>query len=149
MIAGGAAGSTAGGIKLFRVILLTKGVGWKIRRIFLPAKSTFPHKIAGRVLGREQAIEELSDAAVVSFLWVILLLIGIFVILHTTHASLENAIFEVCSAQGNVGLSTGITSLDMDPIAKFMLILNMWVGRLEIIPILVLLRAIIKGGKIF
>ncbi|HDN95662.1 MAG TPA: TrkH family potassium uptake protein [Thermoplasmatales archaeon] len=149
MIAGGAAGSTAGGIKLFRVILLTKGVGWKIRRIFLPAKSTFPHKIAGRVLGREQAIEELSDAAVVSFLWVILLLIGIFVILHTTHAPLENAIFEVCSAQGNVGLSTGITAIDMNPVAKFMLILNMWVGRLEIIPILVLLRAIIKGGKIF
>ena len=149
MIVGGAAGSTAGGIKLFRLILLTKGVGWKLRRIFLPAKSTFPHKIGGRALRREEAIEELSDAATISFLWMILLLIGIFVMLHTMHVSVENAVFEVCSAQGNVGLSVGVTAIDMNPVAKFMLILNMWVGRLEIIPILVLLRAIVKGGRIF
>ncbi|HEC75944.1 MAG TPA: TrkH family potassium uptake protein [Thermoplasmatales archaeon] len=149
MVAGGAAGSTAGGIKLFRVILLTKGIGWKIRRIFLPPKSTFLHKLGGKVLKREEAIEEISEASIVSFLWVILLLIGIFVLLHTTNASVEDAIFEVCSAQGNVGLSVNITSLTMNPVAKFMLILNMWVGRLEIIPILVLIRAILKGGKIF
>ncbi|RLF26102.1 MAG: TrkH family potassium uptake protein, partial [Thermoplasmata archaeon] len=31
MIIGGAAGSTAGGIKLFRAILLSKGVGWRIK----------------------------------------------------------------------------------------------------------------------
>jgi len=79
----------------------------------------------------------------------ILLFIGVFVILHTMHVSVEDAIFEVCSAQGNVGLSVGVTAIDMNSVAKFMLILNMWVGRLEIIPILVLLRAIIKGGRIF
>jgi trk system potassium uptake protein TrkH len=149
MIAGGAAGSTAGGIKLFRVILLTKGVGWKIRRIFLPVKGTFPHKLGGKVLKRDDAIEEISEAATVSFLWVVLLFIGTFVILHVTNANLENAFFEVCSAQGNVGLSVGITSASMNSVAKFMLILNMWVGRLEIIPILVLIRAIFKGGRIF
>ncbi len=149
MIVGGAAGSTAGGIKLFRVILLTKGVGWKIRKIFLPPKGTFPHKLGGKLLRREEAIEEISEAAIVSFLWLILLAIGVFVVLHVTHASVENAIFEVCSAQGNVGLSVGITAMNMNPVAKFMLILNMWVGRLEIIPILVLIRAFLRGGKIF
>ena len=149
MIVGGAAGSTAGGIKLFRLILLAKGVKWKIRRIFLPAKSTFAYKLGGKVLRRDEAIEEIGEAAIVSFLWAFLLVIGIFVILHLTNESLENAIFEVCSAQGNVGLSVGITSLNMNPIAKFMLILNMWVGRLEIIPILVLIRNVIKGGKPF
>lgn len=149
MIVGGAAGSTAGGIKLFRAILLTKGVGWKIRSIFLPAKSTFPHRLGGKVLKPDEAIEEMSEAAIVSFLWMILLFIGIFVTLHVTHASVADAIFEVCSAQGNVGLSVGITGIGMDPVAKFMLILNMWVGRLEIIPILVLIRAVLKGGRIF
>ena len=149
MIIGGAAGSTAGGIKLFRIILLTKGIGWKIRRIFLPPKSTFAYKLGGKVLGREEAVEEISEAAIVSFLWLILLAVGTIVVLHVTNESLENVFFEVCSAQGNVGLSVGITSLNMNPIAKFMLILNMWVGRLEIIPILVLIRAMIKGGKLF
>ncbi len=149
MVIGGAAGSTAGGIKLFRFILLSKGVGWKLRRIFLPSKSTFGYKLGGRVLGKEEAIEELSEASIISFMWLILLIIGIFVIMVTTNAGLANSAFEVCSAQGNVGLSIGITSLGMNPIAKFMLILNMWVGRLEIIPILVFIRAIIKGGRIF
>ncbi|MEA3458487.1 MAG: potassium transporter TrkG, partial [Candidatus Thermoplasmatota archaeon] len=32
MVIGGAAGSTAGGIKLFRAVLLYKGVGWRIKR---------------------------------------------------------------------------------------------------------------------
>ncbi|HDN96240.1 MAG: TrkH family potassium uptake protein [Thermoplasmata archaeon] len=148
MIAGGAAGSTAGGIKLFRIILLAKGVGWKVRRIFLPVKGTFAYKLGGKVLGKEEAIEEISEAAIVSFLWAILLVVGIFIVMHSTGADLSNAVFEVCSAQGNVGLSAGITAINMNPMAKFMLILNMWVGRLEIIPILILLRAIVKGGKI-
>jgi len=149
MIIGGAAGSTAGGIKLFRIILLAKGVGWKLRSVFLPPKSTFGYKLGEKILGKEEAIEEMSEAAILSFLWLILLIAGIFLIMQTTHATLANSMFEVCSAQGNVGLSVGITSIGMNSIAKFMLILNMWVGRLEIIPILVFLRAIIKGGRIF
>ena len=148
MVIGGAAGSTAGGIKLFRIILLAKGTGWKIRHIFLPPKGTIRYKLGGKPLGRDEALEEITEASILSFLWMILLFIGIMVILYTTHASLENAIFEVCSAQGNVGLSTGITSAGMNPVAKFMLIINMWIGRLEIIPILVFFRALLKGQSI-
>jgi trk system potassium uptake protein TrkH len=53
--------------------------------------------------------------------------------------------FEVASAQGNVGLSIGITNAGLSYIGKIMLILNMWIGRLEIIPVLMLLRALVKG----
>ncbi|MCK4902566.1 MAG: hypothetical protein KAS76_04340, partial [Thermoplasmatales archaeon] len=71
----------------------------------------------------------------------ILLIIGIFVTLAVTNRGLSDTIFEVCSAQGNVGLTTGITEITMDPIAKTMLIFNMWIGRLEIIPIIVLVKS--------
>jgi trk system potassium uptake protein TrkH len=61
--------------------------------------------------------------------------------------TLENAVFEVASAQGNVGLSSGITGPGMPWPAKVMFLFNMWIGRLEIIPVLVLLRGLfVRGG---
>ena len=149
MVVGGAAGSTAGGIKLFRMILLAKGTGWRIRELFLPPNSSFSHKLGGKTLSDKEAMEEVNEAAIMSFMWMILLFVGIIILLLTTSGTLDNVIFEVCSAQGNVGLSTGITSAGMSPAAKVMLIINMWVGRLEIIPILVFLRSIISGHSIF
>ena len=48
------------------------------------------------------------------------------------------------SAQSNVDLSSGITGPDVPDTAKAMLILNMWVGRLEIIPIAVLIGSVLQ-----
>jgi len=56
-----------------------------------------------------------------------------------------DALFEVASAQGNVGLSSGITGPGMSPVAEGMFVLNMWIGRLEIIPVLVFVRAGLYG----
>lgn len=143
MIIGGAAGSTAGGIKLFRAILLYNGVGWRIKRAISTPRRVFVHKFGGKALSKEMAMDLINEAAIISFIWVILLTVGILVITNRfPNETLGNAIFEVCSAQGNVGLTTGITSINMDPIAKTMLIFNMWIGRLEIIPIIVLVKSI-------
>nr|WP_279383425.1 potassium transporter TrkG [Methanobacterium formicicum] len=51
-----------------------------------------------------------------------------------------NSLFEVASAQGNVGLTMGIVSPTMPDLAELFLIFNMWIGRIEIIPALVLLK---------
>lgn len=51
-------------------------------------------------------------------------------------------LFEVASAQGNVGLLTGITGpASLPAIGKGMFRFNMWIGRLETIPVLVTIRA--------
>ena len=143
MIIGGAAGSTAGGIKLFRAILLSKGASWRIKRSISTPRRVFVHKLGGKSLSKEDAMDLINEAAIISFMWIILLMAGILVIAYFfPQQTLGNVIFEVCSAQGNVGLSTGITTIGMDPIAKTMLILNMWVGRLEIIPIIVLIKSV-------
>jgi trk system potassium uptake protein TrkH len=63
--------------------------------------------------------------------------------------TLENAIFEVASAQGNVGLDSGITGPGMPWPAKVVFLFNMWIGRLEIIPVLVLLRGLFKRGGVY
>lgn len=144
MVLGGAAGSTAGGIKLFRGVLLAKGAGWRIRRALSTPRRVFSHRLGGKALSEDQAEDYVNEAAVISFLWIILLFIGILVVAITMSVdSIGNAIFEVCSAQGNVGLSTGLTGPNMPDISKITLIFNMWIGRLEIIPVVVLLKSII------
>ena len=142
MIIGGAAGSTAGGIKLFRAILLAKGAGWRIKRSISTPRRVFVHKLGDKPLSRDDAMDLINEAAIISFMWVILLCVGIITIAFIfPFQTLGNVIFEVCSAQGNVGLSTGITSMAMPDSGKIMLIINMWIGRLEIIPIIVLIRS--------
>ena len=141
MVIGGAAGSTAGGIKLFRAILLYKGVGWRIKRAISTPRRVFVHKLGDKPLSKDDAMDLINEAAIISFMWVIILAVGFFVISMIENQTIANSIFEVCSAQGNVGLSTGITQIYMSPVSKSMLIFNMWIGRLEIIPIIVLIKS--------
>ncbi len=142
MIIGGAAGSTAGGIKLYRAILLSKGASWRIKRSISTPRRVFVHKLGDKSLSKEDAMDLINESAIISFMWVILLLVGILSIAYFfPKETLGNVIFEVCSAQGNVGLSVGITSIEMEPVAKIILIFSMWIGRLEIIPIIVLVKS--------
>ncbi|PKL71358.1 MAG: potassium transporter, partial [Methanobacteriales archaeon HGW-Methanobacteriales-2] len=53
-----------------------------------------------------------------------------------------DSLFEVASAQGNVGLSMGIVSANMPDVPQIFMIFNMWIGRIEIIPALVLLKGL-------
>jgi trk system potassium uptake protein TrkH len=142
MVIGGAAGSTAGGIKLFRAILLAKGASWRIKRSISTPRRVFIHRLGDKPLSKDDAMDLINEAAIISFMWVILLSVGILTIAYVfPRETLGNVIFEVCSAQGNVGLSTGITSINMPDMGKIMLIFNMWIGRLEIIPIIVLIKS--------
>jgi trk system potassium uptake protein TrkH len=142
MVIGGAAGSTSGGIKLFRAILLYNGVSWRIKRAISTPRRVFVHKLGNKSLTKDDAMDLINEAAIISFIWIILLGIGIMLIgVIFPNKTLGDVIFEVCSAQGNVGLTTGITSIGMDSVAKSMLIFNMWIGRLEIIPIIVLVKS--------
>jgi trk system potassium uptake protein TrkH len=56
---------------------------------------------------------------------------------------LNDVIFEAASALGSVGLSTGISEPDLHWVGKLILILFMWMGRLEIIPVLVLFSSLV------
>jgi trk system potassium uptake protein TrkH len=150
MIIGGAAGSTVGGIKLIRIILLYKGVVWKFKKVSLSPTAVISCKLGSKSLSLDEANEEVAEAGLISFLWLFFLLMGVLVLLQTIppQYTLGDAILEVASAQGNVGLSTGITGPWMGALSKVTLMFNMWIGRLEIFPVLMLLRLIIKRGFI-
>jgi trk system potassium uptake protein TrkH len=50
-----------------------------------------------------------------------------------------NALFEVVSATGTVGLSSGVSRPALEPALKLLLTLDMLFGRVEIIALLVVL----------
>ena len=146
MLTGAAAGSTVSGLKMIRVITLIKGTIWQIQDVFRPKTAIRYLRLGDRNLSEEQVQQEYTEATVVFLLWITFLVIGVAVLLRVLSPAhpLEYVIFDVMSAQSNVGLSSGITGPAMPDTAKAMLIVNMWVGRLEIIPIAVLIGSIFQ-----
>ena len=146
MVVGAAAGSTVGGIKLIRALTLGKGILFRIQNVFYPSSAVRTFRLNGRALSDEETSQEFEEAAIIGFLWFVFLALGGFVLMVALPMgpgegfTAANVVFEVASAQGNVGLSTGITGPGMPTVTKAMLLFNMWIGRLEIIPVLVLLR---------
>ncbi|GAA0274392.1 TrkH family potassium uptake protein [Halobacterium noricense] len=151
MLTGGAAGSTTSGLKLIRVATLIKGTIWQIQEVFRPNTAIRYLRIGERKLSEQQAEREYTEATVVFVLWITFLAIGVAVLLRVLSPAhpLEYVIFDVMSAQSNVGLDSGITGPGMPDTAKAMLIINMWVGRLEIIPVAVLLGAIFRRFDLY
>ena len=69
------------------------------------------------------------QALTIVTLYIFVVIGAIFLLRITTNFSLDELIFEVISAAGTVGLSTGITA-DLPEHAKFLLSLLMLFGRL-------------------
>ncbi|MGQ3330279.1 potassium transporter TrkG [Halorubrum sp. FL23] len=147
MVLGGAAGSTVGGIKIVRGYTVARGIVWQFSRVFLPKNAVVTARLGDRTLDRETMEREFGEAAIVTLLWIVALVVGSLVLVNIAGPEFgyADALFEVASAQGNVGLSSGITGPSMSPVAEGMFVLNMWIGRLEIIPVLVFVRAGIWG----
>jgi trk system potassium uptake protein len=156
MVVGAAAGSTVGGIKLIRFLTLGKGILFRIQDVFYPSHAVRRFHLNGRALSDAETSQEFEEAAIITLLWFVFLGIATFVFMLVLPVgpgpnayTLENIIFEVASAQGNVGLSSGITGPTMPTVTKVTFLFNMWIGRLEIIPVLVLLRSFfvsVEGG---
>lgn len=146
MLLGGAAGSTAGGLKLVRGVLLVKGASWKLRRSGLPHFAVTSFRFGGRSLSEDEANEEFAEAAFIGFLWVVTLFLAFltFITLLPT-VPIEDVLFDVASTQANVGLSTGVVNAALPDGAKAALMGLMWAGRLEIMPVLLLIREILPG----
>jgi trk system potassium uptake protein TrkH len=152
MILGGAAGSTVGGIKIIRLATLYKGITHRITGVFVPDRAIRKFELDGRVLDEEEADREFAEAAIIAALWAVFLaasMLVLLLVLPDGEFTLENVVFEVASAQGNVGLSSSITGPGMPSLAKIAFLFNMWIGRLEIIPVLVFLRALFKRGDLY
>ena len=134
MATGGGVGSTAGGMKLLRVLILIRVVQLAILRVQIPRHGVAQPEIGGRVLEAPQ----IEHALLLLLLYPIVILASWLPFLAAGYAPLD-ALFEIVSAVGTVGLSVGITGPDLETGLKLLLSLDMLLGRLEILSLLVLL----------
>ncbi|MCK9590400.1 MAG: TrkH family potassium uptake protein [Methanoregula sp.] len=132
---GGSLGSTSGGLKIFRFILIVQLIRVIVMRIFLPREVVIPLKVGERVMEQDEVYQHVSYV----FLYGIVLAVSCFIFL-VYGFGMSNSLFEVTSALGGVGLSAGLTSPTLPLILKGVLAVDMLLGRLEIIPFLILLN---------
>ncbi|HOI13187.1 MAG TPA: TrkH family potassium uptake protein [Methanoculleus sp.] len=146
MVIGGASGSTAGGIKLSRVVLGFQSLVWWFRRMFVSGKVLVPFKYEGRVVPKNIADLEVSRNMLIIMLYFLIIFITTILVMHLQPTAFDssNVIFEVVSAMCNSGISAGFVSPDMDDPAKLLFILIMWIGRLEVIPVIMLVMGVLK-----
>jgi trk system potassium uptake protein TrkH len=143
MFIGGSAGSTAGSIKVVRHLLLGK----ILRR---ELDQTVHQEVVGSIRLNRQAVDERVLRAISSF---ILLYVGFFVVgtlllvVDADRVGLDlrliDAVAAAATTLGNVGPGLGFAGPmgSFEPysdFSKLVMIALMWLGRLELIPIVVL-----------
>jgi trk system potassium uptake protein TrkH len=139
MAIGGAAGSASGGIKAYRVLLGYHGIIWWMKRIFVSPKMVVPFEYQGQVIANDVAENEVRNNMLVIILYVLAVAIATVVVLHFSTIFFESTavIFEIVSAMSSAGITTGFVSPEMPVVAKWVFIIVMWIGRLEVVPVLV------------
>ena len=145
---GGAAGSSSGGIKLNRVVLGFRALIWWFRRLFVSGKVLIPFRNEGRVIPRATAELETAKTMLVIILSVIVLFVATIIVMqfHLTTYPITDVLFDITSAFSTCGITSGYVSPDMPLVSKWVFIVVMWLGRLEVIPVVVLFMALFRGS---
>lgn len=134
MLIGGSVGSSAGGVKILRLLILLRLLQLMLRRTVLP-----PHAVIQPALGGQRLeADDMIRAMQVILMFVIITLLSWLVFVVMGYDPLD-ALFEVVSATGTVGLSSGIARPELESLLKGVLCFDMLAGRVEIIALLVIL----------
>ena len=134
MFMGGCAGSTAGGLKLSRVILLLKTMRNRVRRVIYP-RTVSTVRFEGKSVD-----EEIVSGVITYFALYVFCIITLFIILSFEPFSFETNFSAAVSAFNNVGPLFGeLGNFEAySGFSKVILSFAMLLGRLEIYPLLIL-----------
>ncbi len=139
MFIGASMGSTGGGVKQFRVIVAFKALITSILRLIEPKERIHIVKVAG---------ERIEDSEVLTYLTVILAYATIVVLSSLVFTAFGYgflpSLFSVTSALGTVGLQPNIITPQLPVILKAVLMINMVLGRLEVITVIAAFTGLIR-----
>ena len=139
MFIGGCAGSAAGGPKVLRHVLVGRYTLLELRRTLHP-RGVLPVKIGGRVVS-----EEIMRRVLVFFLFYILTFAVCAAVVIGFGADTVTGFTATIATLGNIG--PGMSAVGpmsnfqhLHWISKIVLTMAMWIGRLEVLTVLALLR---------
>lgn len=138
MFMGGCAGSTAGGVKHIRVLMLFKNLRRDVQRILRPRQITVIKSDGERV-----DESTLSSISLFFFAYIFLFLLGMLVV-SWDNVGLDAALGASLTCISNVGPGFGVLGPTgnfsiLSNVSLLFLSANMLLGRLEILPLLLLL----------
>ena len=142
----GCAGSTSGGLKVDRVLLFFKAVKLQISRILHPSE-VHEMRMGSSVVGVQDIIPHLLYSALYFFV-----LLVSFALAVGMGLSGENAFFASLSSLGNVGpaineLGSVGNFNGLPSAAKFLFTIDMFLGRIEIFPVLAVFGMMFNTGR--
>ena len=139
MFIGGCAGSASGGPKVVRHLLLARFTLQSLRRALHP-RAILPTKLGGRVVP-----DPIMQTVVVFFLFYLLVFSICTGIVVALGADIVTGMSATIACLGNIG--PGLNQVgpmahfgDLHPVSRVALTLVMWIGRLEVLTVLVVLR---------
>ncbi len=132
MLIGASPGSTGGGIKTTTIMV-----------ILLATISYIRNTDDINIFHRRLENNTIKRAYCSTTIYIMLSILGIFLLITTQGLPVKDAAFETLSALGTVGLSTGITR-ELDTLSRMVIILLMYSGR---VGSLTLLMAVMMGTK--
>ena len=141
MLVGGCAGSTAGNIKVGRYLILIKSFRIEIKKMIHP-KSVWPIRYDGKVV-RDGLVTN-----VMQFFFIYIMIAGIGVILLSAMGlDLISSISASLSCLGNIGPGFNLVGPmanygHLPDFSKYVLSVLMFLGRLEIFPVLLMFSAL-------
>lgn len=139
----GCSGSTTGGIKVDRILIAFKGIGNEIKRRLHPS-AVYQVRMSG------QHLSDSSVHAVMMYIvtYVIVILVSIIVVM-VCGSDVVEAVSGVVASVGSVGPGLGelgcMDNYSAQPVmSKFVFALDMFMGRLEIFPVLIVISMLLK-----
>jgi trk system potassium uptake protein TrkH len=139
MLAGGCAGSAAGGTKAIRNLLTLKFMWREFTRVLHP-RGVIPLRHRGRAVP-EEAMRAILNLILCYAMTYVLVGIAVCLLgsdLATGFSASLACVSNIGPGFGAVGPMENFASLD--PMARFILTVGMWMGRLELVAVLVLLH---------
>ncbi len=137
MFVGGSAGSTGGGVKVVRIVILLKNAYYELRRLIHP-NAIIPVRF------NSKAVSPMVITNVLAFIVIYMLIVGVsMVVMSTMGYELDTCLGAVATCIGNIGPGLGEVGpaanfAHFPDFAKWFLSFLMLVGRLEIFTVVLL-----------